>query len=122
MVKRKVLFIDDEEIILEFAKGQFESAHYQIETYASSTLALEVLKKIAFDIIISDFNMPNLTGFELVSKIRDELKIDTPVIFLTGNLQLNTIEAERFKIIQIFNKPIDLEEVVKFVDEYLANN
>jgi DNA-binding NtrC family response regulator len=120
MVKRKVLFIDDEPIILEFAKEQFELANYEIETCESTTLALEVLKNATFDIIISDFNMPHLTGFELVSRIRDDLKLETPVVFLTGNLQLNTVEANRLKIIEIFTKPIDLEEIVQFINKYLA--
>lgn len=122
MLKRKILFIDDEPIILEFAKKQFEMADYNIETYECATLALEALKNATFDIIISDFNMPNLTGFELVSKIRNDLKLDTPVVFLTGNLQLSIDEASRLKIIEIFNKPIDLEEIVQFVDQYLTQN
>lgn len=122
MVKGKVLFIDDEPIILEFAKEQFEYAQFEIETFANSAHALEALKTNKFDIIISDFNMPNFTGFELVSKVRSELKLDTPVIFLTGNYQLSADEADRLKIIQIFRKPIDLDEVVEFADQYLNKN
>ena len=122
MSKGKVLFIDDEPIILEFAKEQFELAHFEIETFENSAHALEALKTQKFDIIISDFNMPNFTGFELVSKVRSELKLETPVIFLTGNYQLSAVEAERLKIVQIFRKPIDLDEVVAFADQYLNKN
>lgn len=119
MSQGKVLFIDDEPIILEFAKEQFEAANFEIKTFNNSALAVETLKDNKFDIIISDFNMPNFTGFELASKVRSELKLDTPIVLLTGNHQLSVVEADRLKILKIFRKPIDLDEVVVFVEQCL---
>ena len=121
MAKAKVLFIDDEPIILEIVKEQFESAHYEIKLFNNAILAYDFLKNNKFDIIISDFNMPNFTGFEFVSKVRSDLQLETPVIFLTGNHQLSIEEAKRLNILKIFYKPVDLDDIVLFIDKYLTD-
>ncbi|MFX0072119.1 MAG: response regulator [Candidatus Hermodarchaeota archaeon] len=81
----KVLHIDDEEDFLELAKFFLEdlSSKIVIESLSSPYDALERLKTQIYDVIISDYQMPDLNGLELLSKLRKKGNY-TPFIILTG--------------------------------------
>ena len=118
--KKSVLLIDDEPIILELGKEAFDSMGYATETVVCAEYALTLLAQKKFDMVVSDFNMNGLNGFEIVSRMRIDLKIETPVILLTVNLQLSSSEVDRLKIVKVFTKPVFFDEVAEYVDQYLS--
>ena len=65
-VKAKILFVDDEEIILSNVKDFLEDT-FDITTENSPQAALELLKNEKFDIVISDFKMPKMSGADFLS-------------------------------------------------------
>ena len=73
MSKIKILLVDDEENLLEATKLYLEKLgqHYQIDTTTSAIKALEILEEIPFDVIISDYQMPEVNGLEFLSKLRE---------------------------------------------------
>jgi CheY-like chemotaxis protein len=64
--KAKILFVDDEEIILSNVKDFLEDT-FNITTESSPHAALELLKSEKFDIVISDFKMPKMSGADFLS-------------------------------------------------------
>jgi PAS domain S-box-containing protein len=79
-----VLYVDDEEALLEIVKLFLErSGEFVIETASSARQALGLLTKRSFDAIISDYQMPDMDGIELLKKVRS-LYGDIPFILFTG--------------------------------------
>jgi DNA-binding response OmpR family regulator len=81
--KRKILAVDDEEPILEILSFNLEGEGYHVDTCLSAEEALR--KNLpSYDLIILDVMMGQMSGFRFAEKIRKEMSLQTPVIFLTA--------------------------------------
>ncbi|MFQ5443396.1 MAG: response regulator [Nitrospinales bacterium] len=90
----------------------------QISEVEDGKKAVDQIKKSKVDLIISDWNMPNFTGLDLLKSVRkDADKKDIPFIMVTSNLQKEEIiEAAKAGVNQYIIKPFDgpaLEEKIK---------
>jgi two-component system alkaline phosphatase synthesis response regulator PhoP len=81
--KRKILAVDDEEDILEILSFNLTGEGYDVDTCASAEDALH-RNLSSYDLFILDVMMGPISGFRLAEKIRNELSLTTPVIFLTA--------------------------------------
>ncbi|MCU0460338.1 MAG: response regulator transcription factor [Bacteroidales bacterium] len=81
--RRKILAVDDEEPILEILSFNLEGEGYIVDTCLS---AEEALRKTlpSYDLFILDVMMGHMSGFRLAEKIRKEMELPTPIIFLTA--------------------------------------
>jgi len=81
--KRRILAVDDEEDILEILSFNLSGEGYKVDTCIS---AEEALRKdlSGYDLFLLDVMMGPISGFRLAEKIRKELALTTPVIFLTA--------------------------------------
>jgi DNA-binding NtrC family response regulator len=106
MKKPKVLFIDDDKTFLELFAPLFEMQEMDVVPVASAIKALEVLANEPIDLVVSDVQMPEMTGVELFGKVQDTYP-DIPVIFMTafGNTEL-AIQAVKRGAFHFFEKPI----------------
>lgn len=83
MEKQKILAVDDEEDILEILSFNLEGEDYEVDTCTTAEDA--ILKALAdYDLFILDVMMGPVSGFRLAEKIRKELSLTTPIIFLTA--------------------------------------
>jgi len=113
-----ILFIDDEEFILDVETARLTSLGYRVTTRKSSEEALELFRARPeeFDLVITDMTMPNIRGDNLA---REMLKIrsDIPVILCTGYSDMISEEqAKSLGIRQFVMKPIykkDLARVIR---------
>ncbi|MEN6443227.1 MAG: PAS domain S-box protein [Methanoregula sp.] len=79
-----VLYVDDEEALLDITKIFLESSgELKIDTCSNPKDALYMLGTRTYDVIVSDYEMPELNGIELLKTIKSQ-NIDTPVIIFTG--------------------------------------
>jgi two-component system, OmpR family, alkaline phosphatase synthesis response regulator PhoP len=81
--KKNILAVDDEEDILEILQFNLSAEGFIVDIATSSEEALEKDLSV-YDLFILDVMMGKISGFRLAEKIRKELKLDTPVIFLTA--------------------------------------
>ena len=82
---KKVLIVDDEEIIRKFLRINLLKLGYEVKEAMDGVQALEQLGKDTYDLLISDVLMPNKNGWELLKAIRSNPKTkDMPVIMLTA--------------------------------------
>lgn len=95
--KKTVVVVDDMAAILEHAK-QILKDDYKVIPCMSAKQALEVIDKRKPDIVLTDINMPDMDGFELLSAIRSNPETkDIPVLFISAEMT-SDIEAKGFEL------------------------
>ncbi|MGD0229026.1 MAG: GAF domain-containing protein [Syntrophorhabdales bacterium] len=118
----RVLFVDDEEAIVEMGRELLEELGYRVTTRTSSVDALAALKTdpTAYDLIMTDQTMPEMTGLELVRKVL-ALRPDMPVILCTGFSHLvNADQAKAAGISAFVMKPLTKREIARTIREVLG--
>ena len=82
--RKNILLVDDSRIVRQLLKLVL-AKHLSCEiTEAQDGLeAVRMLSKAAYDLVITDINMPNMNGLALTRKIRGELSLDVPIIIVT---------------------------------------
>ena len=120
----RILFVDDEEILVKLEKKMAESFGYEVTIANSSWKALEIFEsnKDKFDLIITDQTMPGMTGIELAKKIW-EIHPDIPIILTTGFS--HTIDEEKTRdlgFIGFLKKPINREVFLSTIRKALNRN
>ena len=116
-----VLFVDDEESIAEMTLQILKRLGYKVETKLSpvEALALFQSKPHAFDLVITDMTMPQMTGAKLSEKLK-EVRSDIPVILCTGHSALIDEEkAKEMGIDAFVTKPIMMREFAKTIRKVL---
>ncbi len=82
---KKILIVDDEEIIRKFLRINLLKLGYEVKEAMDGVQALEQLGKDTYDLLISDVLMPNKNGWEVLKAVRSNPKTkDLPVILLTA--------------------------------------
>ncbi|HEY3275318.1 MAG TPA: MASE3 domain-containing protein [Syntrophorhabdaceae bacterium] len=94
--KESILFVDDEEILVEMNSGRLSKLGYEVVGCTSSAEALEIFQREPgrFDLVITDYTMPGMTGMDL-SEAMLTIRPEIPIILCSG---LNeTISAEKVR-------------------------
>ena len=81
----KLLLVEDHKINQAYASSILEIQNIKVDIAENGEEAIEVLKQKTYDIILMDIQMPIMGGIEATKIIREELKLETPIIALTAN-------------------------------------
>jgi len=120
MGNERVLFVDDEQAMVDMGKQMLETLGYKVVAKTSSTEALEAFRAHPdkFDLVITDQTMPHITG-EMLAKKFMRIRHDIPVILCTGYSEVITEEkAKAMGIREFVMKPIvtrDIAETIRNV-------
>jgi len=119
--KERILLVDDEESVIDLGKEMLEEFGYQVTIKTSATEAFKIFydHPTNFDLVITDKNMPDMTGFELANKI---LKIQPglPIILCSGYSDRTDIEKARYMgFKKSISKPLLMSELANSVREAL---
>ncbi len=108
LAKIRILVVDDEEKVRSLLVRILELQYESVETAENGEVALDMLKKKTYDLLIVDLNMPKVTGQELVKQIRKNGDERTSFIILTGHGALEDAYAllEEVNISDFLNKPV----------------
>ena len=108
-----ILLVDDEEIVLIALRDTLAREGYQVATAANALDALKLLKEQAFSVVISDQQMPMLTGLEFLAQVK-LLQPDTTRILITAVLNLATVidAINKGEIYRFIVKPWLREELL----------
>ncbi len=121
--KERILFIDDEESMVNVGRYRLERLGYQVETKTSPVEALELFRANPdqFDLVITDMTMPQMTGDHLVEKIL-KIRPDLPTIICTGfSEKIDEEKAKGIGIRQYIEKPLKRSDLAKLVRKALDN-
>ena len=116
-----VLFIDDEETLIDLGQNMLTKLGYQVTAHTSSVEAIEAFKDSPhkFDLIISDMTMPNMTGDMLANEI-NKIRPDIPIIICTGfSEQLSDKKINTLGIKGLLMKPLTISELAKTIRRVL---
>ncbi|GAA4465173.1 sigma-54 dependent transcriptional regulator [Novipirellula rosea] len=106
-----ILFVDDE---VEFSEGcirWFEKKGHRVAQTGSGQDGIDRCSKHDFDVVILDWNLPGLSGIELVQRMR-ESNPDTEVIVLTGDGTINNaVESMRLGVFDFQTKPFPMGDL-----------
>jgi DNA-binding response OmpR family regulator len=97
MKKFKILIAEDDVLLLKALGFYLEKKGYELILVADGRDAIKKIKETQFDLIVTDINMPFNNGMEIISLVRNELKLKTPIIVLTS-MGLENTELEAFHI------------------------
>jgi DNA-binding NtrC family response regulator len=108
-----ILLVDDEEMVLNSIKAFFAiETNYRLATYTSPVNALENVEQNHFDLVISDYLMPEMDGITFLAKVKEKRPL-IPRILLTGYADKeNAIKAiNNVGLYQYIEKPWDNEDL-----------
>ncbi len=110
-MKAKILVVDDEESIREFLEIMLRKEGYEITLAEDGQKAKDMLQKKSFDMIISDLQMPNMTGIELLKYVRQDFpEIIFMMITAFGTTE-TAVEAMKMGAYDYLTKPFKIDEV-----------
>ena len=121
MAEKKVLVVDDEIHIVHVAAIKLRNNGYEVVTATNGAEAFELACAEKPDIIVTDFQMPAMTGLELVEEIRqNEETKDIPVILLTArSFAISEEQQEDLQISGCLSKPFSPKELLENIEDIL---
>lgn len=111
--EESILFVDDEEMLVNMAKNFFQPLGYRITATTSSQEALQLFQQDPkrFDLVITDMTMPLITGTELARALLN-IRPELPIILCTGYSDTPSMnEAKKLKIREFVLKPLFLKDL-----------
>ncbi len=118
---KTVLIVDDSATVRKFVTASLNIRGYKVIAAADGIEALEKMPAIKFDLVITDLNMPDMDGFELICTIREtpEYK-DIPIIVLSSMTDLkNKDHALEIGALVFLEKPFSAEAIQNEVAKLL---
>ena len=121
MADRKVLVVDDEIHIVHVVAIKLRNNGYEVIPAENGAEAFELALEEKPDIIVTDFQMPVMTGLELVKKLRQcEQTRDIPVIMLTARgFAVENESTEGLEISEFLSKPFSPKELLRNIEDIL---
>lgn len=121
----RIFVVDDDPAVTQTFKYILDFLGYETVLFSDSPTALEAMKSEDFDLLLSDYNMPDINGFELVKKML-EIKPGLPVIICSGLMESYEEMFSSFSTghhISLMKKPVsikkmsDILEVMEFISK-----
>lgn len=117
--KRKLLVIDDEEIIRTGCQQILEMQGYEVDLAADGKEGLQKIQKHDYDLVLTDILMPEMDGMQLLDAI-DQLEKEVVIIVITGYATIeNAINAGRKGAYDYLPKPFNPDELLAKVERGL---
>lgn len=119
--RKTILVVDDDVRMLKVIKHHLEE-EFEVATATSGIVALRYMRKRNVDLVLLDYMMPNMTGADVLRKIRGDSTLkDLPVLFLTGASEREKIaEALTYKPQGYMLKPVDKDVLMSKLHELLS--
>jgi PAS domain S-box-containing protein len=121
---QRLLYVDDEEGLVLLATRLFERLNYRVTGCLSASEALSKLEKELepFDLVVTDYNMPGLSGLELAKRVR-ALRPALPVVLASGYLTEDLkMQAAAAGVAHLVYKPNTVEELCEAVDRVFSGS
>jgi excisionase family DNA binding protein len=116
----RVLVVDDEASIRDLLAKTLALAEYDVDLAPDGRTALERLRIVAYDLLITDLKMPGVDGLTVIREAR-RLKADIPVIIITGfSTEASAIEAVNLGVSGYLTKPFRVPRVLAAASKALG--
>lgn len=117
--KARILLLDDDASFLQMVSKRLSTQGYRVEAHTDSAKAIELIRQGKIDIAFVDFKMPELSGIEFVSRIR-EFNPTIPLMLLTGHADRAFLEKyKHLNIHGVFAKLDDFKKLGDLIEAVL---
>ena len=116
--KKKILVAEDNRVMSDVIHFNLERAGFDVSVCGNGRQAVELLECELFDVIITDFQMPEMNGEELCRHIRQDVRhADVPIFMISAKgFELDVARlTEELSLTKVLSKPFNPKEVVEFV-------
>jgi len=123
MTDRKVLIVDDEIHIVQVVAIKLRNNGFEVLTAENGAEALEMVHTHNPDLVITDYQMPIMTGIELIENLRNDSRYaDLPVIMLTARgFAIEDEKKVHLNVAACLAKPFSPREVLQCVQDVLEH-
>ena len=113
--KKRVLAIDDQEVILDLISAMCQASGYEVTTARSGEEGLRLALAEQFDIIMTDQAMPGMSGLEVARELK-KMRPMVPVVLITGwEVDINRSHLAASGIEQVLYKPFRIEQLTEMI-------
>ena len=113
----KALIIDDDASVRDLLKFQLDSEGFKVTTADCGKNGIEAVEENEFDIILTDLNLPDFDGIEMVRRCK-EISPNTEIIMVTGYGSVEkAIEATKAGAFYYVEKPVEFEELLVLIEK-----
>ncbi|MDH4157458.1 MAG: response regulator [candidate division Zixibacteria bacterium] len=110
-VRKRILAIDDQSVILDLITAMGQSLGYEVQTASSGERGLELAAGTAFDVVLTDLAMPGMSGMEVARRIK-RLHPQTPIVLVTGwEVDVERTQLAASGISEVLYKPFRIEQL-----------
>jgi CheY-like chemotaxis protein len=121
-VAEKILVVDDSADTLEMMAKLLEMESFKVVTAGDGRAGIDAAKAEHPDMIITDINMPNINGIEMIRLLRDEDDFSSvPIVAITAYGQSVAKEAIAAGANDATTKPIDFDSLIRNIRQLLAS-
>jgi DNA-binding NtrC family response regulator len=107
----RILVIDDEESMCNFMEIMLAKEGYEVDTVLSGPEGVSLLKRKAYDLVLADLNMPEMSGIDVLREVK-ALKQDQDLIVMTAYASVDSaIEAMKQGAVDYITKPFKIDEI-----------
>jgi len=122
MSKKRILLADDEPMVLRVLRLQLQNSGYDVDTAPNGEAALEKIRQSAPDVLITDIEMPRMTGEELCKTLRDEFPERVFPVFVATSL--TGLEhrrwAQSINNLHFLEKPLSARKLIAVLEQHFA--
>lgn len=103
----KIILAEDNELLRKSLSFFLETKGFIVDQFSNGKEALEAIKKNNYAIILTDINMPGISGMEMTQFVRKELLLDTPIIiFTSSNVEQTELDSFDIGANEFIPKPV----------------
>jgi len=121
-MKFKILIIDDEKNIREIFSLLLEEQGYAVQEAKNGTEGLKKTQAFFPDVVLLDMNLPDLSGIEVLAKIKESLPVCEVIIITAFGTIKTAVEATKLGAYDYLEKPIDNDELLLLISRALEVN
>ncbi len=116
----RILLVDDEPTLMEMGTSLLERLGYKVTSQTDSVKALEIFRSSPdkFDLVITDYTMPNLTGMDLAKEVR-RVRPDMPIMLCTGFSEKITPDSVKELGLGFLMKPYGMRQMSEAIRKIL---
>jgi DNA-binding response OmpR family regulator len=118
----RLLIVDDHEQIRSSLQRTLSFEGYDVVTAGSGSRALDLLATAVFDLVLLDVNMPDIDGFSVLEKMREDTGLEAmPVIMVTGVVDSSSVlRGKKLRVSDYLIKPYRIADLLSRVERCLS--
>ena len=111
----RILLVDDDKSTLLLLKKIIEREGYKVDTASSAFMAMQLIDRCKYHIVLTDIMMPDMDGLELLAAVKKRDPMIQVVMITAGATMSRTLAALELGASDFMLKPIDMEELLMVI-------